>query len=131
MHDRLARRAGAPLHALLGLPPPVALQTSFTIAISAPEEMARLATEASGYPILKIKLGSDDDAARLAAVRAARPDARLRVDANAGWTADEAIATLRVLEHYDLELIEQPTAKDDIAGMGYVQAHTALTGSGR
>ena len=56
----------------------------------------------------------------------ARPDARLRVDANAGWTADEAIATLRVLEQYDLELIEQPTAKDDIAGMGRVQAHTAL-----
>jgi L-alanine-DL-glutamate epimerase-like enolase superfamily enzyme len=88
--------------------------------------MARLATEASGYPILKIKLGSDDDAARLAAVRAARPDARLRVDANAGWTADEAIAKLRVLEHYDLELVEQPTAKDDIAGMGRVQTHTAL-----
>ncbi len=124
LHDRLARMAGVPLHALLGLPPPTPLPTSFTIAIAEPEEMARLASLASRYPILKIKLGSDDDIARLAAVRTARPDAILRVDANAGWTAEEAVARLRQLERYDLEMIEQPVGRHDIAGMGYVQAHT-------
>ena len=88
--------------------------------------MARLAGEAAAYPILKLKLGSDDDAARLAAVRAARPDAILRVDANAGWAPQEAIERLREIERFGLEMVEQPVGKDDIAGMGYVQRHTDL-----
>ena len=126
LHDRMARHRGGPLYRLLDLPAPAPLPTSFTIAIAEPAEMARLAVEAARYPILKLKLGSDDDAARLAAVRAARPDARLRVDANAGWSAEDAVARLRQIERYDLEMVEQPTAKHDIAGMGYVQAHTEL-----
>ncbi len=126
LHDRLARAAGVPLHALLSLPPPAPLSTSFTIAIAEPEEMARLAREAARFPILKIKLGSDDDAARLAAVRAARPDAVLRVDANAGWSAEEAVARIAQLERYDLEMIEQPVGRHDIVGMGRVQARTHL-----
>jgi len=126
LHDRLARRRGVPLYRLLGLPVPAPLPTSFTIAIAEPEEMARLAREAGRYPVLKIKLGSDDDEARLAAVRAARPDARLRVDANSGWTGEEALRRLRTLERFDLEMIEQPVARDDIDGLGYVQAHTDL-----
>lgn len=126
LHDRIARRRGVPLWRLLALPPPAALPTSFTIAIAEPAEMARLAAEAGRYPILKIKLGSDDDAARLAAVRAARPDAVLRVDANAGWTPEEAVARLDALAACGLEMVEQPVAKHDIAGLGYVQAHTAL-----
>ncbi len=126
LHDRLARRQGLPLYRLLGLPAPPALPTSFTIAIAEPEEMARLARDARRYPVLKIKLGSDDDEARLAAVRAARPDARLRVDANSGWTGEEALRRLRGLERFNLEMIEQPVAKDDVEGMGYVQSHTHL-----
>jgi L-alanine-DL-glutamate epimerase-like enolase superfamily enzyme len=126
LHDRIGRQRNLPLYRLLGLPPPRSLPTSFTIAIAEPEEMARLATEAARYPILKIKLGTADDEARLAAVRAARPDARLRVDVNAGWSAEEAVKRVAALARYDLELIEQPVAKNDIAGMGYVQAHTDL-----
>lgn len=126
LHDRLARRAGVPLYALLGLPAPPPLPTSFTIAIAEPEEMARLALAAARFPILKIKLGSEDDTARLAAVRAARPDAVLRVDANAGWSAGEAVERVRQLERFGLEMIEQPVGRHDIAGMGYVQAHTDL-----
>jgi L-alanine-DL-glutamate epimerase-like enolase superfamily enzyme len=126
LHDRIGRARGLPLHALLGLPVPPVMPTSFTIAIAEPPEMARLAAQAASYPILKVKLGSDDDDARLAAVRAARPDARLRVDANAGWSRDEAVRHMAALMRYEPELIEQPVAKDDIAGMGYVQAHTEL-----
>jgi L-alanine-DL-glutamate epimerase-like enolase superfamily enzyme len=126
LHDRIARAQGAPLWRLLGLPRPALIATSYTIAIAAPDQMARLAAEAALYPILKIKLGSDDDLSRLVAVRSARPDARLRVDANAGWSAEEAVERLRVLERFDLELVEQPTARDDFAGMGYVQAHSEL-----
>lgn len=126
LHDRIGRAQGLPLWRLLGLPEPAVLPTSFTIAIAEPDEMARLAAEASTYPILKIKLGSGDDLARLAAVRAARPDAKIRVDANAGWSPEEAVAQLRRLEPLGLEMVEQPVAKNDIVGMGYVQAHTNL-----
>jgi L-Ala-D/L-Glu epimerase len=126
LHDRIARQRALSLYRLLDLPVPASLPTSFTIAIAEPDEMARLAIEAARYPILKIKLGSDDDVARLAAIRAARPDARLRVDANAGWSGEEAVIRLRQIESLDLEMVEQPVAKHDIAGMGYVQAHTDL-----
>lgn len=126
LHDRIARLRGVALWRLLGLPAPVDLPTSFTIAIAEPAEMARLAAEAACYPILKIKLGSDDDAARLAAVRAARPDAILRVDANAGWLPEEAVVRLDELAGLGLEMVEQPVGKHDIAGLGYVQAHTDL-----
>jgi len=126
LHDRIARRRNMPLHRLLNLPVPASLPTSYTIAIAEPDEMARLAVEAAAYPVLKIKLGSDDDAARLAAVHAARPDAALRVDANAGWSAEAAVARLRQIERFDLEMVEQPVARHDFAGMGYVQARTGL-----
>lgn len=125
-HDRLARRAGVPVWQLLDLPRPPALATCFTIAISTPEEMAQQAADAGQYAALKIKLGSDDDFARLKAIREARPDARLRVDANAGWGTDEAVELARLLEPLNIELLEQPVAKDDIAGMGYVQARTSI-----
>jgi len=126
LHDRLARRAGLPLHACLDLPAPKPISTSFTISLGTPDEMAAEALQAAAYPILKIKLGTDDDVSRLAAVRAARPDARLRVDANAGWQPDEAVRQIAAMERYDLELIEQPVSKADIAGMGTVQRHTSL-----
>lgn len=126
LHDRIARQQGVPLWVLLGLPKPVVRPTSFTIALAEPEEMARLAAEAAAYPVLKIKLGSFDDVARVAAVRGARPGARLRVDANAGWSGEEAVARLRQLECFSLEMVEQPVAKTDFAGMGYVQSHTDL-----
>ena len=66
LHDRIGRLTGLPLWQVLGLPPPTALATCFTIAIDEPEEMARQAKAAEGYAALKIKLGSDDDFARLA-----------------------------------------------------------------
>lgn len=52
--------------------------------------------------------------------------ARLLVDANTGWSPEEAVAQIRRIEPLGLELIEQPVAEDDIQGMGYVQANTNL-----
>src|SRR5687767_4620910 len=85
LHDRLARRRGLPLRKLLGLPAVPTVSTALTISIDAPEAMARMAREIASYPIIKIKLGSDDDEARVRAIRDARPDARLFIDANAAW----------------------------------------------
>lgn len=121
LHDRIGRQRGEPLYRLLDLPQPPSLPTAITIGIDTPEEMARQARALANYPILKLKLGSSDDEARLAAVRAARPDARLFIDANAAWQPDEAIQRLQALLPYDLELVEQPVPRADIAGMGRVQ----------
>ena len=126
LHDRLAKRRGVPLYRLLDLPRPVPLPTSFTIGIDEPEAMAAIARQIADYPVIKLKLGSDDDEARVRAVREARPDAKLRVDANAGWTTEQATEHLRWLERYDLELIEQPLPRDQIEQMGQVQRRTSI-----
>ena len=126
LHDRIGRLARRAALRGPGATRPPVLPTSYTISIGEPAEMAELARNAAAYPILKIKLGTDDDESRLSAVRAARPDARLRVDANAAWTPEEAVRHVKALEPLGLELIEQPVAKDDFEGMGFVQAHTSL-----
>jgi L-alanine-DL-glutamate epimerase-like enolase superfamily enzyme len=127
LHDRIGRRRRLPLYKLLGLPTPKPMTSSFTIAIDTPQEMARMAHQVLNYSILKIKLGGDgEDLKRIAAIRSVRPDARLRVDANAGWKLDEALRFVRDLEKFNLEMIEQPLPKEDIDGMGKVQAATKI-----
>ncbi len=122
LHDRIGRMAGQPLYDLLGLPKPTPMPTSFTIGIDTPQAMAEAARQIPDYPIIKIKLGGDDDLACLAAIREARPDARLCVDANAAWSTEEALEKTRTLVDYALDFIEQPVARDNFEGMGLVQA---------
>lgn len=122
LHDRIGRLRGQPLHQLLGLPQPQPLPTSFTIGLDTPEAMAEMARQIPHAPIIKVKLGSEDDEAIIAAIRAARPDVKLRVDANVAWDPDTAVRRITALLPYDLEMVEQPTPKEDITGMGYVQA---------
>jgi L-alanine-DL-glutamate epimerase-like enolase superfamily enzyme len=127
LHDRLGRLHSLPLYRLLGLPRPEPKPSSFTISIDTPEAMAEMASQVKHYPIIKVKLGGDGhDVARLAAIRMARSDAKLRVDANAGWSLEDALQYLRLMEDFDLELIEQPLEKDDIVGLGKVQAATPI-----
>jgi L-alanine-DL-glutamate epimerase-like enolase superfamily enzyme len=105
----------------LGLNPERTPPTSFTIAIDAPEVMAARARE-SGWPVLKIKVGAGDgDEARVAAIRRAT-SARLRVDANAGWTREQAAALIPRLAGHDLELVEQPLAVGDLDGLRWLRA---------
>jgi L-alanine-DL-glutamate epimerase-like enolase superfamily enzyme len=114
LHDLWGKKLGQPLYKLLGLSPNNLPLTSFTIGMDEPETMAEQA-KLSEYPILKVKLGSEDDEARIKAIRKATK-ARLRVDANAGWTRDQALNIIPRLVEYDLELIEQPLPVDDIEG---------------
>jgi L-alanine-DL-glutamate epimerase-like enolase superfamily enzyme len=124
--DRIGKRRGVPLHALLGLPRPAPTPTSFTISIDTPDAMAALAAQIAAYPLIKLKLGSNDDEARVKAVRQARPDVRLIVDANAGWDFETARANLIWLKKYRIELIEQPLARDQHAALGALQKLTAI-----
>ncbi len=126
LHDRIGKKLNLPLYELLGLPKPVPVSTAFTISISSLEEMAQMAADRPQYPIIKLKLGSDDDIGRVAAVRNARPDVKLYVDANAGWSPDEAVKLAAALAPYHIEMIEQPVPGGDIEGLGYVQKHTDI-----
>lgn len=73
-----------------------------------PEAMAERAAACQDFPLLKIKLGADRPVERVAAIRAARPDARVIVDANQGWTLAELKAIAPALERLGVEMIEQP-----------------------
>jgi L-Ala-D/L-Glu epimerase len=114
LHDLWGKRLGQPLYRLFGLNPSNLPQTSFTVAMDEPAVMAQRAKD-SGYPIIKVKLGGKDSEAMVAAIRKTT-DARLRVDANAGWTREQALRLIPRLAAYDLEFVEQPLSIDDIEG---------------
>ena len=92
--------------------------SSFTIAISLDEhELQQRVEDAAAYPILKVKLGSDHDEWIVKTVKRAAPTKTIRVDANAAWTLEVAKHMAGFLADHGVELLEQPLAKDDIAGM--------------
>ncbi|NLI44089.1 MAG: dipeptide epimerase [Chloroflexi bacterium] len=127
LHDYISRKLGLPLHAALNLPAPVNKASSFTISVDTPESMAAEARRLDRFPILKLKVaGDEEDMPRLEAVRAARPDARLFADANAGWSLTQALEYLPYLENANLEVLEQPLGAGEIEAMGEIQAKTRI-----
>jgi L-alanine-DL-glutamate epimerase-like enolase superfamily enzyme len=89
--------------------------TDYTIGIDSIETMLSKMKE-QPWPIYKVKLGTDQDIPIIKALRAAT-DAVLRVDANAGWTLEEAQEKIPQLADLGVEMIEQPLAKDNWEGM--------------
>jgi L-alanine-DL-glutamate epimerase-like enolase superfamily enzyme len=127
LHDLVGKRLGVPLYRLWGLDPSMAPPSSFTIAIAPTvEEMAQRVQDAAGYPILKVKLGTERDAEILRAVRHAAPAATLRVDSNAAWSPKHAVRMLDVLVECGVELVEQPVAAHDTEGLRYVRERSPL-----
>ncbi len=106
--DLAAKSGGVPVYALAGLPRPAPATTAFTISVASPEEMAAAAARASWRPLLKIKLAGAGDAARIAAVRAAAPQATLVIDANEAWTEAELPFLLEACARAGVALVEQP-----------------------
>ncbi|HXW26741.1 MAG TPA: N-acetyl-D-Glu racemase DgcA [Xanthobacteraceae bacterium] len=120
--DLAAKRAGRPVHALAGLPPPRPLTTAFTISLGTPAAMAEAAAKASARALLKIKLGGDGDPERLAAVRRAAPRAELIVDANESWSARNLADNMAACAAAGVTLVEQPlpqSADDPLADIAH------------
>ena len=109
--DRAGRRAGRPIAELLTDEPARAVSVNATIGASdrrGAAEQAAVAAEA-GYGCIKVKVGMGDDAARVAAVRAAAgAEIALRLDANGAWTVEEAVRMIEALAPAGLELVEEP-----------------------
>ena len=114
-----ARRAGKPVWALARVPRPKPLVTTFTLGAEPPEVMAAGARRYADARALKVKLTGEFelDSSRVAAVRAARPDVWIGVDANQGYALEALPRLIRMLREAGVELIEQPVARGQEAGL--------------
>jgi L-alanine-DL-glutamate epimerase-like enolase superfamily enzyme len=109
--DRAGRHAGRPIAALLTDEPLDAVTVNATVGAAdrAGASAAAAAARAAGFGCVKLKVGTGDDAGRVAAVRAALgPGVDLRLDANGAWTVDEAVRAIQTLAPAGLELVEEP-----------------------
>lgn len=126
LHDIMGKKTGLPACKLLGGRYRERIPVVWVISLSTKlEDMAKEAVEAvqKGFKTLKIKVGVDpkQDLKRVATVREAVGEAaEIRVDANQGWTPDQAIKTIKKLERYDLQLVEQPVPGWDLEGMARI-----------
>ncbi len=112
--DREAKRTGQPIWELAQLPAPEPRHTAFTLSLSDPHGMAASAMAHADKPILKMKLaGDDNDEHRVRAVRNAREDADLIVDANEGFDLNGLRSFVRTAADLGVALIEQPLNADD------------------
>jgi L-Ala-D/L-Glu epimerase len=106
--DLEAKSVGCSVWNIAGVQPKP-LETVFTIGIEeTPEEMAVKAGAASAFGLLKIKLDGSRPAERLEAVRRSRPDARIVVDVNQGWTFDQLVELGPICASLGVRMIEQP-----------------------
>ena len=107
LHDLIGKDVDRPLWQLLGLDPARTPRTSFTIGIDTLETTLAKVAEIREHPILKLKLGTPNDIEIVEAVRS-HYTGTLRIDANEGWTPEQAVGKLRELERFEIEFCEQP-----------------------
>lgn len=123
--DLRGQIAGLPLWKLWGLDRAAMPLSSFTLGLASWEVMELKLKEAERYPILKIKVGGADDLHTLRQIRQ-RTDRPIRVDANAGWTRDQAARLLPALAELGVEFVEQPLAPSDREGLMWLAARSPL-----
>lgn len=117
--DLECKKTGKRAWELAGLPKPGPEITAYTLSLAEPAEMQAQAAKNAHRPLLKIKLGTPDDMARLEAVRAGAPKSTIIVDANEGWSAEVYADLAPHLVRLGVALVEQPLpAGDDDALIG-------------
>ena len=124
-HDLWGKREGSPVWKLWGLTLEDLPPSDYTIGIDTIEKMVMKIKEFDGWPIYKIKLGTDDD---LAIVRELRKhtDAVFRIDANTAWSTEQTLAFAPEMKALGVEFFEQPLPRDDWEGMRRVKESCAL-----
>ncbi|WP_113913149.1 N-acetyl-D-Glu racemase DgcA [Roseovarius dicentrarchi] len=117
--DLEAKRTGRRVWQMAGLPDPAPEITAYTLSLDTPDTMQAQAAKNAFRPLLKIKLGTPDDMARLEAVRKGAPTSTIIVDANEGWTAGIYADLAPHLLRLGVALVEQPLpAGEDEALLG-------------
>ncbi len=115
--DLEAKAAGKRVWELAGLPAPGPLTTAYTLSLDTPERMGEAAAANAARPLLKLKLAGPEDLARVEAVRAGAPDAKLVVDANEGWDAEAYSRLAPELARLGVAMVEQPLPAGSDAGL--------------
>jgi L-Ala-D/L-Glu epimerase len=132
LHDLNARSLGVPLHVLFGGAVRDRVPILRILAIKTPAEMAAQAQKLvdRGYRYLKIKVHGhvEEDVARVAAIRGqVGPDVHLTIDANQSYAPKDAITALNRMAEHRIDLVEQPVAADDFAGLALVTRSVPVT----
>jgi L-alanine-DL-glutamate epimerase-like enolase superfamily enzyme len=126
--DLEAQLSGRSAWSMAGVEPGP-IETVFTIGLEdTPEMMAAKATAAADISLFKVKLNADRPVERIAAIRAARPEVRLVVDVNQGWTFAELQRYAPELHALDVTMIEQPLPRGGDAALEGYQAPLPLCG---
>jgi len=123
--DLAGQESGRPLSAWLGEAKPGPVTYSAVVPLLEPEPLARVLgqVKALGLQQVKIKVDQEFSVERVAQVRAALgAGARLRVDANGSWRAEQAVELIQAMAPYGLEAVEQPVPKEDLEGLAQVTA---------
>ena len=129
--DALTHSYGIPMYVFFG-GASNSIETDYSIPMVTPEHGYELAQEVvrRGITTIKIKVGGDirEDVARVQAIREGAPGLGLTLDANQGYSANEALLCLEALDDRDIRplMLEQPVHKDDLDGLRYVTQHTAV-----
>jgi L-alanine-DL-glutamate epimerase-like enolase superfamily enzyme len=123
--DLYGKQQGAPVYKLWGLSTERVPQSNYTIGIDTIEVMVKKMLEMPGWSIYKIKLGTKQDIEIVRELRK-HTDAVFRVDANCGWSADEAIANSKELAKLGVEFIEQPLPAKEWDAVKRVYQESAL-----
>lgn len=126
LHDLAAKNASLPLYEFLGGKVEKVMATDITVTLGTPDYMASeaLRYQEMGFPVLKVKLGNkgEVDVLRIATIRELiGSELPLRIDANQGWTVEDAIRTLQALEPYNIQHCEAPIRRWDIFGLKKVK----------
>ncbi|UXN64354.1 dipeptide epimerase [Phyllobacterium sp. A18/5-2] len=114
--DLEAKRSGKLVADMVGLPPLRDLTTAVTVSFGNARAMAASAAAFAGRPLIKVKVGGDNDAERIRLVAEAAPASRIIIDANEGWSGDNIVENMLAAAKAGVVLIEQPlpAGKDDI-----------------
>ena len=125
LHDWIGKRLALPVWKLFGFDPARTPLSCVTLGMADPEEMERKLDTVIRFPRIKVKLGAPGDVDNLRRIRARYPGV-LQVDANAAWSAAEAVRVLRAIEPLGIELVEQPVARGDLDGLRWVRERSGI-----
>lgn len=128
LHDLIGKDCGKPLYRLLGLDPAKTPVTSFTIGISDPETTMQKVAEIGEHPVMKVKLGLgsvEEEVATIEMIRS-KYTGTIRIDANEGWSAEQAVKVLHELERFDIEFCEQPIKAGHPEQLRYIRENSNI-----
>ena len=128
LHDLIGKDCELPLYRLFGLDPRKTPVTSFTIGIGDKETTLRKVSEVGDHPVMKVKLGLGSVKEEVETIELIRSKytGTIRIDANEGWTAEQAVDVLRELERYGIEFCEQPIKAGHPEQLRYVKERSKI-----